>query len=232
MTNPAILITGANRGIGLELTEQFAKDGWQVLACCRNPADAGQLQALSERDPAIELHALDVTNYEQMASLADQLGNRPIDILLSNAGIYGSKGVGFGEVDAQEWRQVLEVNTIAPLMLVQTFVEQVAASQQKLVAVISSKVGSIADNSSGGSYIYRSSKTAVNQVVKSLSIDLAGRDITVISLHPGWVKTDMGGTNAEISTDESVSGLKSILQSAGLAQSGQFLEFNGNSIPW
>ncbi len=232
MTNPTILITGANRGIGLELTEQFAEDGWQVLACCRNPADAGQLQALSERDLAIELHALDVTNYEQMAALADQLGNRPIDILLSNAGIYGSKGVGFGEVDAQEWRQVLEVNTIAPFMLVQTFVEQVAASQQKLVAVISSKVGSIADNSSGGSYIYRSSKTAVNQVVKSLSIDLTDRDITVISLHPGWVKTDMGGPNAEISTDESVSGLKGILQSAGLAQSGQFIEFNGSSIPW
>ena len=232
MTNPTILITGANRGIGLKLTEQFAEDGWQVLACCRNPADTAQLQALSERDLAIEIHALDVTNYEQMAILAEQLENRPIDILLSNAGIYGSKGLGFGEVDAQEWRQVLEVNTIAPLMLVQAFVEQVAASQQKLVAVISSKVGSIADNSSGGSYIYRSSKTAVNQVVKSLSIDLAGRGITVISLHPGWVQTDMGGANAEISTDESVSGLKSILQSAGLAQSGQFIEFNGNSIPW
>jgi len=232
MTNPTILITGANRGIGLELTEQFAEDGWQVLACCRNPADARQLQALSERGLAIELHALDVTDYEQMSTLADQLGNRPIDILLSNAGIYGSKGVGFGEVDAEEWRQVLEVNTIAPLMLVQAFVEQVAASQQKLVAVISSKVGSIADNSSGGSYVYRSSKTAVNQVVKCLSIDLAGRDISVISLHPGWVQTEMGGPNAEISTDESVAGLKSILQSAGLAQSGQFIEFNGDSIPW
>ena len=232
MTNPTILITGANRGIGLELTEQFAEDGWQVLACCRNPADARQLQALSERGLAIELHALDVTNYAQMATLADQLANRPIDILLSNAGIYGSKGTGFGEVDAEEWRQVLEVNTIAPLMLAQAFVEQVAASQQKLVAVISSKVGSIADNSSGGSYIYRSSKTAVNQVVKSLSIDLAGRDIAVISLHPGWVQTEMGGPNAEIGTDESVSGLKGILQSAGLAQSGQFIEFNGNSIPW
>jgi NAD(P)-dependent dehydrogenase (short-subunit alcohol dehydrogenase family) len=232
MTNRTILITGANRGIGLELTRQFAQDGWQVLACCRNPADAGQLQALIERNPAIEIHALDVTNYEQMATLADQLGHRPIDILLSNAGIYGSKGVGFGEVDAQEWRKVLEVNTIAPLMLVQTFVEQVALSQQKLVAIISSKVGSIADNSSGGSYIYRSSKTAVNQVVKSLSIDLADRGISVISLHPGWVKTDMGGPNAEISTDTSVSGLKGILQSAGLAQSGQFIEFNGSSIPW
>ena len=232
MADPTILITGANRGIGLELSRQFAEDGWQVLACCRNPADAGQLQALSERGLAIEVHALDVTDYQQMAALSDQLANRPIDILLSNAGIYGSKGVGFGGVDAHEWRQVLEVNTIAPLMLVQAFVGQVAASQQKLVAVISSKVGSIADNSSGGSYVYRSSKTAVNQVVKSLSIDLSDRGISVISLHPGWVQTEMGGPNAEISTEQSVAGLKSILQTAGPAQSGKFIEFDGNSIPW
>jgi len=232
MTNPTILITGANRGIGLVLTRQFAADSWQVLACCRSPDDATQLQALAERNRAIEVHALDVTDYEQMASLADHLANRSIDILLSNAGIYGSKGVGFGAVDALEWRQVLEVNTIAPLMLVQAFVEQVATSQQKLVAVISSKVGSIADNSSGGSYVYRSSKTAVNQVVKCLSIDLADRGISVISLHPGWVKTDMGGPNAEISTDESVAGLKSILQTTGIAQSGRFIEYNGEAIPW
>ncbi len=232
MTKPTILITGANRGIGLKLTEQFAEDGWQVLACCRAPAQAEQLQALTERNSTIEIYTLDVTNYQQMSSLAEKLANRPIDILLSNAGIYGSRGAVFGGIDAEEWRQVLEVNTIAPMMLVQSFVDQVAASQQKLVAVISSKVGSIADNSSGGSYIYRSSKTAVNQVVKSLSIDLVGRGISVVSLHPGWVKTDMGGPNAEISTDESVSGLKSILQSAGRQQSGQFIEFNGNSIPW
>jgi len=232
MTNPTILITGANRGIGLELTGQFSADGWEVLACCRNPVDAGALRELSERYPAIELHALDVTDYAQMAALAEQLHDRPIDILLSNAGIYGPKGTGFGEVEATQWRQVLEINTIAPMMLVQAFVEQVAASQRKLVAVISSKVGSIEDNSSGGSYLYRSSKTAVNQVVKSLSIDLAERDIAVLSLHPGWVKTDMGGPNAEISRAESVAGLKSILQTASLAQSGQFLEFNGNKIPW
>jgi NAD(P)-dependent dehydrogenase (short-subunit alcohol dehydrogenase family) len=232
MTQSTILITGANRGIGLELTGQFAEDGWQVIACCRNPAEAAELQALSGTHPAIEIHALDVTDYEQMAALANQLADRAIDVLLSNAGIYGSKGVGFGGVDAREWRQVLEVNTIAPLMLVQAFVEQVAASEQKLVAVISSKVGSIADNSSGGSYVYRSSKTAVNQVVKCLSIDLAERGIAAISLHPGWVQTEMGGPNAEISTDESVSGLKDILQSAGAAQNGQFIEFNGDHIPW
>ncbi len=232
MTDSTILITGANRGIGLALTEQFAADGWQVLACCRNPAAAEQLQALSDQNRSVEIHGLDVTDYHQMSVLAGQLANRPIDILLSNAGIYGSKGVGFGKVDAQEWRRVLEVNTIAPMMLAQAFVEQVAASRQKVVAVISSKVGSIADNSSGGSYVYRSSKTGVNQVVKCLSIDLAGRDISVLSLHPGWVKTDMGGPNAEIGTDESVSGLKAILMSAGLAQSGQFIEYDGNSIPW
>ncbi len=232
MTYPTILITGANRGIGLALSEQFATDGWQVLACCRNPTDAVQLQALGEQNKSIEIHALDVTDYPQMTDFAERLANRSIDILLSNAGIYGSKGPGFGEIEPQEWRQVLEVNTIAPLMLVQAFIEQVAASQQKLVAVISSKVGSIADNSSGGSYIYRSSKTAVNQVVKCLSIDLADRDISVLSLHPGWVKTDMGGPNAEISTHKSVSGLKTILQAAGLKQSGQFIEYDGSSIPW
>jgi NAD(P)-dependent dehydrogenase (short-subunit alcohol dehydrogenase family) len=232
MTPSTILITGANRGIGLELSRQFAEDGWQVIACCRNPAEAAELQALSGKYPAIEVHALDVTDYEQMTVLTNQLADRAIDVLLSNAGIYGSKGVGFGGVDAREWRQVLEVNTSAPLMLVQAFVEQVSASEQKLVAVISSKVGSIADNSSGGSYVYRSSKTAVNQVIKCLSIDLAERGIAAISLHPGWVQTEMGGPNAEIRADESVSGLKDILQSAGAAQSGQFIEFNGDHIPW
>ena len=232
MTNRTILITGANRGIGLELTTQFAADGWQVIACCRSPADAGELRTLSAQHPAVEIHELDVTNYSQVAALSKQLSNRPIDILLSNAGIYGAKGVRFGNVDPVEWREVLEVNTIAPLMLAQTFAEHVAASQQKVIAIISSKVGSIADNSGGGSYVYRSSKTAVNQVVKSLSIDLADRGISVLSLHPGWVQTEMGGPNAEISTDTSVSGLKSILESAGLEQTGQFIEFNGSRIPW
>jgi NAD(P)-dependent dehydrogenase (short-subunit alcohol dehydrogenase family) len=232
MTTATLLVTGANRGLGLETTEQFAADGWAVLACCRNPAAAEGLRRLSERYPAIEVLALDVTDFAQMQSLSAQLHDRPIDVLLSNAGIYGSGRGSFDDVDPAEWVDVLEVNTIAPFMLARAFVEQVAASQQKLIAVISSKVGSIADNSSGGSYLYRSSKTAVNQVVKSLSIDLASRDISVISLHPGWVQTDMGGSNAEITTATSVAGLKSILQAAGLPQSGHFIEFNGDAIPW
>ena len=232
MINSTLLVTGANRGIGLELTRQFAEDGWQVLACCRNPEDAAELHAFADRGLAVEIHALDVTDYRQMSSLSEQLRNRPIDILLSNAGIYGPKRVEFGDVSPAEWRRVLEVNTIAPLMLVQAFVDQVAASRHKLVAVISSKVGSIADNSGGGGYIYRSSKTAVNQVVKSLSIDLSDRGISVISLHPGWVQTEMGGPNAEITTGQSVSGLKAVLTSAGPEKSGEFIEYDGSRIPW
>jgi NAD(P)-dependent dehydrogenase (short-subunit alcohol dehydrogenase family) len=232
MQNSTMLVTGANRGIGLELTSQFAADGWNVLACCRHPEYADALVELSGRYPQVEVLALDVTHYARMAELSAQLHDRPIDILLSNAGIYGPSGMVFGAVDPAPWREVLEVNTIAPLMLAQAFVEQVAASRQKLIAVISSKVGSIADNGSGGSYLYRSSKTAVNQVVKSLSIDLAGRGISALCLHPGWVQTDMGGPNAEISTADSVAGLKAILQAAGPEQNGQFLGYDGAPIPW
>ncbi len=232
MSNSTILITGANRGIGLELTRQFSEDGWQVLACCRSPEDAEDLKVLAAEYPAVEMFLLDVTNYDQLAALSSQLKDRPIDILLSNAGIYGPRGVSFGEVDAVAWRQVLEVNTIAPLMLAQAFIEQVAISRQKLVAMISSKMGSIADNGSGGSYIYRTSKTAVNQVVKSIANDVEGRGISAISLHPGWVRTEMGGLNGEIEVNESVAGLKQVLTGAGLVQSGQFFNFDGSVIPW
>ena len=232
MAAPTILITGANRGIGLTMTERFAGDGWQVLACCRNPDQAHELTALCERFPAIEVHALDVVDYDRMAELAAALRDRPIDILLSNAGIYGPRGMPFGEVTADGWREVFEVNSIAPLMLAQAFVGSVARSERKLIAVVSSKMGSIEENKRGGGYVYRSSKTAVNQVVKSMSVDLAEQSISVITLHPGWVRTDMGGVDAEIGTTESVDGLAGILQTAGPAQNGQFFNYTGEVIPW
>ena len=227
-----ILITGCNRGIGLELTRQFSADDWQVIATCRNPAAAWELSDLAAERGNIEIHALDVTDYAQMTALAKELHDKPLDILLSNAGYYGPKGVAFGNVDVEEWRKVLETNTIAPYKLVETFHDNLQAGARKVVGVISSKVGSIADNSSGGGYLYRSSKTAVNQVVKSLSVDLADNGITVLAFHPGWVQTDMGGPNALISTTESVSGLKQQLTSAGLGNSGHFYNYDGSEIPW
>ncbi|SDJ59664.1 SDR family oxidoreductase [Microbulbifer yueqingensis] len=227
-----VLITGCNRGIGLEMTRQFAADGWRVFATCRDPAQAGGLHALEGEYPQLEVHQLDVTDYDQMAQLAEKLGDQPLDILVSNAGYYGPKGTLFGRVDREEWRKVLEANTIAPYMLAETFCDNVAASERKVIAVLSSKVGSIADNSSGGGYIYRSSKTAVNQVVKSLSVDLRERGISVIALHPGWVKTDMGGPNALISAEESATGLRGVMLGAGMDLSGHFMNYDGSEIPW
>ncbi|WP_444944688.1 SDR family oxidoreductase [Microbulbifer sp. ZKSA006] len=227
-----ILITGSNRGIGLEMCTQFAESGWKVLACCRQPEQATELGALEGRFPSVRVIGLDVTDYDQMASLGKALAGEPIDILLNNAGYYGPKGVRFGAIDPGEWRRVLESNTIAPYMMAETFCDNVAASEHKLIAVISSKVGSIADNHSGGGYLYRTSKTAVNQVVKSLSVDLDPQGIRVLALHPGWVKTAMGGPAALISTQESVGGLKKLLLDDELVKTGHFYNYDGSEIPW
>ena len=227
-----ILITGCNRGIGLEMTRQFATDGWEVIATCRNPSAAWELGELAEAHDNIEVHGLDVTDYAQMADLAKDLQGRPLDVLLSNAGYYGPKGVGLGNVDVEEWRKVLEANTIAPYKLVETFYPNLAEGKYKVVGILSSKVGSIEDNGSGGGYIYRSSKTAVNQVAKSLSIDLAEQGIKVLALHPGWVKTEMGGPNALISAEESVRGLKELMLNATAKNSGLFYNYDGSIIPW
>ncbi|GAB2896717.1 SDR family oxidoreductase [Microbulbifer echini] len=227
-----IMITGCNRGIGLELASQFAQDGWRVFACCRDLKKAEDLQSLQAEFPRVQPLQLDVTDYDQMISLGKALHGEPIDILLNNAGYYGPKGTSFGQVDREEWRRVLESNTIAPYMMAETFCDNVAASEHKLMAMMSSKVGSIADNRSGGGYIYRSSKTALNQVVKSLSIDLKERGIAVLALHPGWVQTAMGGPGALISAAQSTKALKKILVGADLGKSGHFYNYDGSEIPW
>ena len=227
-----ILITGCNRGIGLEMARQFSADGWKVIATCRNPSAAWELSELAESHENLEIHPLDVTDYRQLEDLAHSLKDCPLDLLVSNAGYYGPKGVTFGNVDVEEWRKVLEVNTIAPYKLVEAFAPNLAAGDVKVVGVLSSKVGSIDDNRSGGGYMYRSSKTAANQVVKSLSIDLAEQGIKVLAFHPGWVKTEMGGPNALISTEESVNGLKKLLLNASAEGSGRFYNYDGSVIPW
>nr|VFK65887.1 MAG: NAD(P)-dependent dehydrogenase, short-chain alcohol dehydrogenase family [Candidatus Kentron sp. TUN] len=206
----AILITGTNRGIGLELTRQYANDGWRVFACCRSPGSAYVLDKLAGRsDGRIEIYQLDVTNAAQRASLVERLDGQPIDILYNNAGIPGNWGVqGFGQCQADAWLEVLHTNVIGPMSMMQDFVENVAISERKIIANITSKLGSIADNNSGGSYFYRSSKAALNMVTVSAAQDLAMRGITVVSLHPGWVRTDMGGSGGKLSVEESVTALR------------------------
>lgn len=230
MSKPHLFITGANRGIGLEMVKQFAQSNWQISACCRNPATATELSALAQANTDIKLYALDVTDYQAVANLASQLKDTSFDLLINNAGIYGPKGSSLDNLDLEAWRQVFETNTIAPLKLIQAFTPHVAASQGKRVAVLSSKMGSISDNQSGSAYIYRSSKTALNQVIKSLSIDLSPQGIQVIALHPGWVRTEMGGPNGLIDTTESVTGLKNVMTSE--IKTGHFYNYDGSEIAW
>jgi NAD(P)-dependent dehydrogenase (short-subunit alcohol dehydrogenase family) len=228
-----MLITGANRGIGLEFVRQYAADGWQVHACCRSPENAEHLHRLADGNPRIHLQRLDVTDFVRIRQLADTLATEPVDLLISNAGVHLERGIGgFGNIDPALWDQELRVNTIAPLLLAQTFVEHVASSVQKKLVFITSKMGSMADNGSGGAYLYRSSKAALNAVAKSLSIDLAPRGIVVGLLHPGWVKTDMGGPHAWITPQQSVAGMRQVIDRLSFADSGTFYAYDGQVVPW
>lgn len=227
-----LFITGANRGIGYALTQLYLQAGWQVLATCRDPKQADELQALALRYRSLTIFALDVTEHDQVLRLATQLKGQAIDVLLSNAGIYGPKNYGFGHCEEQAWLKVFATNVIAPIKLAEAFIEHVKLSDQKTIAAISSRVGSQRENTKGGGYIYRSSKAALNSAIKSLSNDLLPQGIKTVSLHPGWVKTQMGGPNALISPDESAMGLKQVIDSLNASQSGGFFNYLGDEIPW
>lgn len=228
------LITGANRGIGLEFCRQYAADGWRVLACSRLPERSDSLNRLASQYPElIKVHALDVADHVEIERLAQVLVDESIDLLINNAGIYpDSDKSGFGHTDYAEWVQAFRINTMAPLKMAEEFATQIARSRQKAIITITSKMGSIADNGSGGTYLYRSSKAAVNMVVKSLAIDLKPLGITAVVFHPGWVKTDMGGPNALISAEQSVSGMRQVIGRLTMAESGRFFGYDGQDIPW
>ncbi|MDH3326661.1 MAG: SDR family oxidoreductase [Gammaproteobacteria bacterium] len=228
-----ILITGANRGIGLEMVKIAVSKQWQVKACCRNPHVADKLTEVARMSGGlVSVHTLDVTDKAQIQALAYELRGEIIDILINNAGVYGSMSHQFNNIDERDWIETFKVNTIAPLNMAEAFVENIALSKKKMIATVSSKMGSISDNTSGGSYIYRSTKTALNAVVKSMSIDLASKGICCVLLHPGWVKTEMGGPHAEISTRESVNQIFNTLESATINDSGSFFDIDGSLIAW
>jgi len=228
MHTGTILITGAGRGLGLEFARQYAADGWRVIACCRSPDKAPELKKLGRQ---VELHALDVTSADSIQHLAKGLAGTPIDVLLNNAGLHGDR-TPFGATDVDLWKKILEVNTIAPVQLAAALLENVAASAQKKVVNISSKVGSIGDGPGGGSYAYRSSKAALNMAMVNAAHELKGRGITILLIHPGWVQTDMGGPSAPVSIEQSIAGVRRIIDKATLAETGHFYDYTGKQLPW
>ncbi len=225
-----VLITGTNRGIGLEFAKQYAADGWNVLACCRAPERASDLQALANTNSNVRIFTLDVGNFEQIDALALQLKDEKIDVLINNAGIYSPSS--FSDTNYDEWAKSFKVNSMASLKMAEAFVQQVTRSELKKIVTLTSKMGSMDDNGSGESYIYRTSKAAVNMVMKSLSIDLKPYGISVATLHPGWVQTDMGGSNALINTHTSVTGLRHVIENLNLDNTGRFIAYDGKEIAW
>jgi NAD(P)-dependent dehydrogenase (short-subunit alcohol dehydrogenase family) len=230
-----ILITGANRGIGLEFVRQYASLGHTVYATTRDNNRSSELRQLKNEYDSDRIHILplDVTDEASRSNLKNRLGDTPVHLFIQNAGIYGPRGLPIEAVDEKVWLQVLHVNTVSPLKLVALLRTNLnAAKKGAIIGMLSSKMGSNADNSSGGNYPYRTSKAALNCVSKSLAVDLASENIKVVALHPGWVKTDMGGPNALIDTRTSVQGLIKVLSDLTQDQSGLFINYDGRVIPW
>jgi NAD(P)-dependent dehydrogenase (short-subunit alcohol dehydrogenase family) len=230
---PTVLITGANRGLGLEFARQYAAEGWQVFAACRAPEAARELQQIAaESDGRIRVLEMDVTDAANVRAAAAGLKGEAIDVLLNNAGVGGPPGQRIGNIDYAAWAKVLDANSLGPMRVVEAFLDNVAKSALKQIVTITSGMGSIEDNTSGGRYAYRSSKAAVNMVMKSLSVDLAPRGITCVVMHPGWVRTDMGGSGGKLSPPESIKAMRSVIAALKPGDSGKFLNYTGKPYPW
>jgi len=202
-----------------------------VFACARAPVKSEALAQLA-KDAALKItvHALDVSDHAAIDALTIQLAGTPIDVLLNVAGLQSL--TSFGKSNYAAWTEVFRVNTLAPMKLAEAFIEQLAASDQKKIVTLSSILGSIGENDSGGMVGYRSTKAAVNAVMRTLSIDLAARGIIAVPMHPGWVRTDMGGPRAPIDVQTSVAGMIRVIAGLTKAQSGKFLSYMGETLPW
>ena len=235
---PSMLVTGASRGLGLEMVRQFVGDGWRIYACCRTPGTATDLAALAvQSNGAITLHTLDVSKPAQITALAEEFRGTPIDMLVNNAGLLGctiddQAPASFGTIDYEAWLEVHEINTMAPLRVTEAFVDHVAQSDMKLLFFMSTHMGSITDLADGGLYSYRSSKAALNLLVKALSIDLASRGVRTIAVHPGWVSTDMGSPAAPVTPPESIAGIRRVVAGYDGGQTGRFYQYDGKELPW
>jgi len=226
---PTVLVTGANRGLGLELARQYASAGWRVHAACREPAAAEPLRALGG---GVAVHRLDVTAPDQVQALATALAGEAIDLLINNAGAAASEHTSLGDMNYAAWEDLIRVNVMGPFRVAEAFAAHVARSERRVMLFLSSRAGSITDNLSGGRYIYRSSKAALNAVVKSLAIDLQAKRVICAAVHPGWVRTDMGGAGAPIEASASVAALRALVDRLEPHHNGRFLNYDGQELRW
>lgn len=223
-TKPSVLITGCDSGLGREFALQYAHAGWEVWATYRDLANAAD-------DTRLHHAALDVNDFGQFDALRRRIAGRPIDLLISNAGVGLDVGP-LGALDFDHVQRMLAVNLVGALKLVETFVDNVAASRLRRIVLITSRMGSIASNLSGGHYGYRASKAGLNAVGRSLAIDLFPRGVTVAMIHPGWVATAGGGPDAPLSAAQSVQSMRALVARLGNHETGVYLSHDGQPLPW
>ena len=221
-----VLITGANRGIGLELARQYTAAGWQVIGTARKPEQAAELRALNAR-----VLQLDVTDQQSIDRMAAELGEQAIDLLINNAGVF-PRARSITDVDFDDVTRTFAVNTLGPMRVSRALVPNLRTGQLKKVVNITSRLGSITDNSSGGFYGYRESKAALNMFTRSLANELRTDGFICIVVHPGWVQTDMGGASATLTVEESAEGIRSVVENLSPDDNGTFWNFDGAPLPW
>lgn len=225
-----ILITGAGRGIGLELTRQYAENGDEVIACVRDPDASAELKKLA-KDATVKIVKMDLADFDTITAARKEIGDVAIDVLINNAGYVGGKHQGIDDVDIDEWHRTLDVNTIAPLLVARAFKSNLAASGNgKLMNVTSQLAASTWPM--GGMLIYSTTKAALSKIGQILAIDWKDEPIISALMHPGWVKTDMGGPHAQLTAEESASGIRQVIDGLGKADSGKFYKWNGEIHPW
>lgn len=221
-----IMITGASRGLGLEFARQFYNEECRVIATCRSPKDANELNAIGD----IDVHALDVTDDKSVTTLADKLRGENIDILINNAGVIGQRD-GFGRIDYDIWAETMDTNVFGPMRVAEAFRDNVMNSEKKQMIFITSRMGSITE-AVPNAYVYRSSKAALNMAVKCLSAELGEQGLIAVLFHPGHVQTDMGGQAAPVTPQKSIEGMKNQIVALTRDDNGRFLSYDGRQIPW
>lgn len=224
---PAVLITGANRGLGREFARRYTADGWDVIATVRDPATADDLRAAA---PGARVEQLDVTDLERVASFGAVLNGGPLDLFIANAGTYGPRRIETAE-DGEGWLETLNVMAVSPVLLAEALLPNLDAAKGKAVA-ITSRMGSIEDNTSGGFIAYRSAKAALNAAWTSLAIDNARSGIAFALFHPGWVQTRMGGAQVPLTVEESAAGMMRVIGRLEPAGRAPFLDYQGGAVPW
>jgi len=228
-----LMITGANRGIGLELAKRYAAAGNTVLACCREPAKAKELNALAAANKSVKVLGVHVADAKSVAALKSTLGDQPIDVLINNAGMQGPppQNQSLDKMDYEGWAETFAVNSMAPLRMLQTFRGNLAKGKQPKAVTITSQMGALSLDMTMA-YAYCASKAAVNKVMKLASVELAQQGIIVSLIHPGWVKTDMGGPHAQLTVEESAKGIQSVIDKLTPADNGSFKKWDGEAHGW